>query len=58
MFCSLIASITSARNQAQFGHQVGLEPDAHAIVSAAEKVDLGDAGNAQDLIAKIDAGSN
>ena len=41
------------RNQAQLGHHVGLEPHAHAVIGAAEQIDLGDSGDAEDLIAQI-----
>ena len=42
------------RRQPQLGQLVGPEPDAHAVVGAAEEVDLGDAGNAQELVAQVD----
>ena len=41
--------------EAELGELVGVEPDAHAVVGAAEEVDLGDAGNAQQLVAQVDA---
>ena len=43
------------RGQAQLGQLVGPEPDPHAVVGAAEQIDLGDAGNAQQLVAQVDA---
>ena len=41
--------------EAELGQLVGLQPDAHAVVGAAEEVDLGDAGDAQQLVAQVDA---
>ncbi len=40
---------------AQIGQPIGPQADAHAVVGAAEQIDLGDAGNAQELIAEVDA---
>ena len=43
------------RHQTKLGHHVRFEPDAHAIVGTTEKVDLRDSGDAQQLIAQVDA---
>ena len=43
------------RRERELGQLVGAQPDAHAIIGAAEKIDLGDAGDAQQLIAQVDA---
>ena len=47
--------ITSDGRDAQLGQLVGSEPDPHAVVGAAEQIDLGDAGNSQQLVAQVDA---
>ena len=43
------------RRQPELGQLVGLEPDAHAVVGAAEEIDLGDPGDAEDLVPQVDA---
>src|ERR1043166_8109686 len=40
--------------QTEFAHHVGLDPDAHSIVGAAEQINLGDAGNTQKLVTQVD----
>src|SRR5215467_13130409 len=42
-------------NEAELGHHVRLKPHAHAIVGAAEEIDLSDSRDAQQLIAQVDA---
>src|SRR5215213_7840975 len=44
------------RREPQLGEAIGFDPDAHAVVGAAEEIDLGNTRNAKDLIAQVDAG--
>src|SRR5215203_5858051 len=44
------------RREPQLGEAIGFDPDAHAVVSAAKEIDLGNTRNAKDLIAQVDAG--
>ena len=50
-----MAEITSAGVSPSLASLSGCEPDAHAVVGAAEEIDLGDAGDAQELVAQVDA---
>ena len=44
-----------SRGQPELGQLVGSEPDPHAVVGAAEQIDLRDAGDAEELVAQVDA---
>lgn len=41
---------------AEFGELVGLDPDAHGVLAAAEGLDAGDAGEAGELVDHVDEG--
>src|SRR5918994_7585722 len=44
------------RRESESGEPVRPQPNAHAVVSTAEEIDLGNAWDAQDLIAQVDTG--